>query len=369
MSKSWISIIFKMSEDFITVLGEDKTSDSSGIFLSYIIPCYNIGKYLPMCLDSLTKQKIKEGAEVEFVFVNDGSTDETSSVLKNYIGKENRAKVIEQDNKGVSAARNAGLKCARGKYVLFLDGDDFLTDTASQIIYEESRNNEPDIIIPCAFIVHESNLSEKSNWSTFSDLEKGTYKVSGFVNLIKQLPISIKVYKRELLVNNNILFDVDLKVGEVYTFFIHSLAYSNYVSLTDRQVVNWLVRDQGTTKGVNISRDETIIETIHRIDGYSQMASFDLRSKLSYHNAMYRIVSMFSIGKYLKQKTFSEEVRFFLDRVTKDKVFKRTLRYLAIEDPRLNRNTFFSFLLYCIPIKWLCSIKSFPSRFTRSSNS
>lgn len=91
--------------------------------ISVIIPVYNAARYLRRCLDSLVGQTYRE---LEIICVNDGSTDESESILTEYAGCDSRVKVIHQENSGVSVARNNGLAAARGEFVTFADADDWV---------------------------------------------------------------------------------------------------------------------------------------------------------------------------------------------------------------------------------------------------
>lgn len=93
------------------------------IKVSVIIPVYNVEKYLEECLDSIINQTLKE---IEIICIDDGSTDSSLNVLENYKKKDKRIIVLQQQNLGAGAARNKGLDLARGKYLSFLDADDFL---------------------------------------------------------------------------------------------------------------------------------------------------------------------------------------------------------------------------------------------------
>lgn len=97
---------------------------------SVIVPVYNIAKYLPECLDCILGQRFRD---IEVIAVNDGSRDESGQILDEYSARDNRLKVIHQQNAGVSAARNAGLDVAVGEYISFIDGDDRVVDG----MYEE----------------------------------------------------------------------------------------------------------------------------------------------------------------------------------------------------------------------------------------
>lgn len=92
--------------------------------LSVIIPAYNVEKYIGFCLDSVLGQGIPE-EEYEIICINDGSSDNTQKVIEEYVTKHSNIMLINQKNSGVSASRNAGINAAKGKYISFLDGDDF----------------------------------------------------------------------------------------------------------------------------------------------------------------------------------------------------------------------------------------------------
>ena len=93
------------------------------IDISIIIPIYNVEKYLTVCIDSLMNQG---DLRMEIILVNDGSTDLSGEIADEYAKKEERIKVIHQENGGASAARNVGLDIATGEYIAFLDSDAFL---------------------------------------------------------------------------------------------------------------------------------------------------------------------------------------------------------------------------------------------------
>lgn len=111
--------------------------------ISVIVPVYNVEKYVSECLDSLINQTFKE---FEIICVNDGSTDNSLSILKLYAEKDNRIKIINQANGGLSAARNSGLDMAQGKYVYFLDSDDFIVGDALEKLYDISEKENLDIL-------------------------------------------------------------------------------------------------------------------------------------------------------------------------------------------------------------------------------
>ena len=96
---------------------------NSEILISVIVTAYNIENYLPRCLDSLLRQSYKS---LEIIVVDDGSTDDTPGICDRYAGKHENITAVHRENGGPSAARNAGLKIAKGTYIGYVDGDDWV---------------------------------------------------------------------------------------------------------------------------------------------------------------------------------------------------------------------------------------------------
>ena len=120
------------------------TSKTEDLFdLSVIVPVYNGEKYLSECIDSILKQKTDY--KIELICVDDGSKDSSYQILKSYVC-DPRFAIIRQENKGISSARNQGLKKARGKYVMFVDNDDMLKPGMIQILLDQAKQHDADII-------------------------------------------------------------------------------------------------------------------------------------------------------------------------------------------------------------------------------
>ena len=114
------------------------------ILLSLILPIYNVEKYLPVCLDSLIKQDIDE-LKYEIICVNDGSTDSCEQIILKYQKKHRNIKLINKKNSGVSQTRNIGLKAAKGKFIWFIDPDDFVRPYSLKYILDMLEQTKADI--------------------------------------------------------------------------------------------------------------------------------------------------------------------------------------------------------------------------------
>lgn len=112
--------------------------------LSIIVPVYKVEKYLPKCIDSILAQTF---TDFELILVDDGSPDRCGEICDEYAGKDSRIRVIHQKNQGVSVARNAGLDIAKGKYIGFVDSDDWIEPKMYETMISTAEKEQSDIVI------------------------------------------------------------------------------------------------------------------------------------------------------------------------------------------------------------------------------
>nr|WP_302419305.1 glycosyltransferase [uncultured Romboutsia sp.] len=172
------------------------------ILISVIVPVYNVDNYLRKCIDSLIVQTLKD---IEIILVNDGSTDESIDICEEYKLKDNRIKVIHKENGGLSDARNKGIDIAKGKYISFVDSDDWINPQMLEKLYILASKYEADIVQGDYIKAYDediivNNMSEniiKYNAEQILDeLYSGNYT--------KNIVVWNKIYKRELF--NDIRF-------------------------------------------------------------------------------------------------------------------------------------------------------------------
>ena len=111
--------------------------------VSVIIPVYKVEKYLKRCLDSLLSQSFSDW---QAICVDDGSPDKSPKILDEYAARDSRFKVIHKKNQGVSSARNDGIKNADGKYIHFLDADDYMIENAYELLYRKASELHVDML-------------------------------------------------------------------------------------------------------------------------------------------------------------------------------------------------------------------------------
>ena len=126
--------------------------------ITFVLPVYNVEKYLPECLDSVINQTMDD---IEIICIDDGSTDNSLEILKKYQKKDNRIKIFSFTNKGLGPARNRGIDRAHGEYVAFVDTDDWLELDFCEKIYENAKNNNSDIVLFNAIEEYETHQKER----------------------------------------------------------------------------------------------------------------------------------------------------------------------------------------------------------------
>lgn len=157
--------------------------ENEKVIISIIIPVYNVEKYVGQCLDSLDRQDLNG---VEIILVNDGSTDSSGSICDDYAKKHDNVLVINQPNGGLSAARNTGIKHARGDYLLFLDSDDWLKDGAVSELKAILKDGKQVDIVLGKPVCYDENSGETSEFGVdYDKIKKYNSPSELFYKLLK----------------------------------------------------------------------------------------------------------------------------------------------------------------------------------------
>lgn len=134
--------------------------------VSVIVPCYNVARYMRHCLDTLRAQTLRD---IELICINDGSTDDTLAILREYAEADERFLVIDRQNGGVAAARNAGLDVAKGRYIGFADPDDYVSPVMFERLYLAAEEDGAQLVCMGATIAGDMPLSVR--WSMLNGLQ------------------------------------------------------------------------------------------------------------------------------------------------------------------------------------------------------
>lgn len=211
--------------------------------VSVIVPVYNCEKYIERCMDSLINQTL---ADIEIIVIDDESKDTTFEILKEYEKKDKRIKLMTKKNSGVSSSRNKGMEIATGKYIAFVDGDDWIDLDCLEKMYEVAEKNQTDITI-CSYTREFKDHSKPKNINLKEDkvYEDEDLKIlhRKLVGPIKEefsQPESLdslgtvwgKLYNRELLIKSDNKF-IDLKeIGTAEDTLFNFMVFKNIKKLS-----------------------------------------------------------------------------------------------------------------------------------------
>lgn len=210
--------------------------------ISIIIPIYNTGKYLKKCLDSIVNQSYRN---LEIILINDGSTDNSLNICNEYKKKDNRIKVLNKKNEGVSSARNDGIELSTGKYIVFIDPDDYVSNKHIEMLYDCIINNNVDLVISNGIDVLEDGtiLKNKITNNFFMTKEQ----------CLKELLIDKKfnnvcwgnIYKKEIL--RKCKFNCNYRIAEDLDFLYKYIKNLNSAYFLGENTYYWLKREGSAT--------------------------------------------------------------------------------------------------------------------------
>lgn len=215
--------------------------------LSIIVPVYNTEKYLAECLESLIAQQWKD---LEIICVNDGSLDHSADILAVYEKKDSRIRVITQENRGLSGARNSGLKAAAGEYVCFVDSDDAFLPDACERLAMECLGKEPDLVVFGAETIPEKAI-QSDNWlkTTLSTWD-WMCRDGNLCDLLRTPSSWPFVWRncvrRSLLTELGLMFDEQVRYGEDTLFQLCLLPACKRISFISDRLYRYRVGRSGS---------------------------------------------------------------------------------------------------------------------------
>ena len=206
--------------------------------VSVIIPVYNVEIFLEECLDSVVNQTLKD---IEIICVNDGSTDNSLAILESFSESDDRIKIFSQENMGVAASRNRGIKLSQGEYIYFIDSEDYIELDMLEELYHNAIFNDSNIVISKIALFNDQSYEIDLSFPGF-DFEK----ILGDVNFnnfnfdyadVKKYVLNasfapcMKLFKREFIVENDFAF-LENKAFEDILFHVRTFLNANRISFS-----------------------------------------------------------------------------------------------------------------------------------------
>lgn len=263
-------------------------------YISFIIAFYNNAPYIERCINSILNQTVKN---IEIILVNDGSTDNVEPILETYKEKYSNIKVINKENKGVSAARNIGIKNSNGLYLAFIDGDDYITPDMSEYLLDRCLKYNLDA---CYFDFKFIDVSTNK-------ILKAAYHFKNFLSEFKFekviSPYDIKldilcssmamgIYKRKIFIDNNITFNEEVEFGEDFLVkFDYFYLYKRIMFVNKEFYIYCRNRNDSATTTINRHIDRIIVFLNNIIKMYLRHLINDSRNNSQYINLILREIT------------------------------------------------------------------------------
>ena len=221
--------------------------------ISIIVPIYNAERFIEKCIDSLLNQTKQE---LEFILINDGSTDNTESIIKKYTDK--RIKYFKNKNQGIGKTRNFGISKAKGKYLMFIDSDDYITENACEELYLKAKTSKADIVVCDFYKVYDNKKIEEIKLPSFK-----TTSLKDNPNILIDINLAPwnKLYKTSLIKENNIKFVEGIKYEDA-PFVAEALDKSNKIAKLDKCLNYYVIHGNSETT----VRDERVFDILKIVD-------------------------------------------------------------------------------------------------------
>ncbi len=242
----------------------------SDIKVSVIVPVYNAENYLRQCLDSIAGQSLKE---IEIICVDDGSTDHSLDILKEYAEKDPRFQILTQKNQYAGVARNNGLLHASGKFVIFWDSDDYFDPDALRLMYERAEETCADVCICNA----QDFDSETGTFLAHSYLRKPypeteVFNIRDCKDQIYNFTSTVtwnKLTRRQFMLDENITFQAQQHINDVLASML-VLSLAERITICDKRLIFYRMNRSGSLMSSYGEKIDSVMtayeETYHRLE-------------------------------------------------------------------------------------------------------
>ena len=251
--------------------------------VSIIVPAYNSEKHLRDCINSVICQTFRE---LELIIVDNNSTDKTAQIIKKAAESDGRIKYLFCPVPGVSNARNAGIAYSCGDYVFFLDSDDTLINNAIEILHRVAEEDDLDITA-CNILYSSEKGRSPMEGSAKTAVAKGTDIPLLFSDMLTSYVwyMVFKLFRRSILIENNILFSTKLAVGEDLDFVIRAIEKSEAVCFIDTPLYIYNI----TQNGLNLKYHENLYELKAIL--YNSVKAYLIKNELPLENLHINLVN------------------------------------------------------------------------------
>ena len=309
------------------------------IDISVVVPVYNVEDYLRQCMDSVVDQTFEN---IEIICINDGSTDSSLEILKEYERTDSRIRIITQKNQGLGAARNNGLKLAKGKYICFLDSDDYLELDALEKLYNNAVSNQSDAVLfkfqkfGIDNNIHRRGIEFRID-DIFGDIDYDnftfTYNDAKRHVLNSAFSACLKLYRKDFLDSyDDFLFPENISFEDI-PFHVKVMLRASRLSFVPGFLYNYRSNDESllnsTANGFDMFEIVDMVEEFLRKNGYYD----ELENQFIFFKIAQILVFMISTRS---EEYFNRTKEIFSKTTIKD---KKTIKKYALDGYNLVLNS------------------------------
>lgn len=292
--------------------------------ITIVVPVYNVERYVEKCLDSIIKQTYQN---IEVLVINDGSTDNSLEIIKEFSKRDNRVLIFTKENGGLSDARNYGLDRAQGKYILFIDSDDYIESDMVNKMYSEALMNDADLVYCDIKYVFENESSPPFIVTGFRQNIEGDSVVKGLLSVPSAWN---KLYKKSLFDQTDVRYPNGLWYEDIPTTF-RLLPTIKKIGYVNEPFVNYLQRDGSIMSSKYDDRMLHIYEVFNIVNTYYKEIDIFDKYYVELEFAFIEHIILYGTNRFLRVPTGS-------------KLIHRSLMDASIMFPKWKHNKYLKLL-------------------------
>lgn len=337
--------------------------------ISVIVPVYNTESYLKKCIESIINQTFRN---IEIILVDDGSTDTSAEILADYALRDNRIIVIHQENQGLSAARNAGMRNAKGEYIMFVDSDDWIDANTCEKAISAARTSLADIVMWTYVREYQSSSRITEMFDMKSLTWSGAKKNVVFCQLIGPHGAKIthperidnlsvvwnKLYKKNKVIREEFV-DTKLIGTEDFLFNVYAFYYADVITFIPEVLYHYRYGNpHSLTRGYPKDFKRKWVNLFERVSNFVEQCALDddfraaLRNRicLSYIGLSMRVISASDLTEKEKKKE--------LQAIRELPTYNRAFSGWKLQQFPIHWQVYFFFVKYhlYLPLYYLCRI-------------
>lgn len=292
--------------------------------ISFITPVYNAEQYLDRCVESVLSIT---SDEIELILVDDGSKDNSAKICEEYAENDCRIKFITQENAGVSAARNTGLRNASGQYCFFLDADDYLINRNAISLMKEV-DSDYDIVGYNYICLYENGLKKEEFYSSMDEHEDTRRFLNRQLLTTHMLHTCWgKLFKKNIIEQHNVMFPVGMKVGEDYMFVLEYCKHIQTCKLINIPVLYYCINSASVMRNCNMTEQyDTWLELMEQTERYYKRCGYEFEHEFY----LYQLRTFTAMSRNIVLSCSKDDMDEYMERIQNEKRIQAIVNHVDL---------------------------------------